>query len=409
MAGEVDPDEVKLEVTLEATGEQIFQGIESYRISSSFLTPTDSWEFVIFDEDDPAGLRTKFRPWQPISLWVGGQTQVLGRIEKIEGVGESGAALKVSGYDYLHDIVAGGVDPAIQIKKEMDLGQAILEIFKPYGITQVFGDFNLTRNILTGRAPFKGKPKRNFKAAHPDELRPGDNEGAFEFAEKIVARHGFTIQPAGTRDAVCICGPHDLSDPMYDVKRPGNVLRASASRDWGSVPTVTVARGRGGDPNVEVVGTRHEFATFENDTVTPIAKIPEIQRTITSDDGVSIVRQVRFDPKKGDPNTIYGFNPPVYRPLFYHDKDSKNQEQLEFGVKKMVADKLKSTLEYSCTLRGHVDPVTGAIWSIDTVANVLDGIEQVNERMWLYERDLYNDGQGPMADLKLMRPDSYQL
>jgi len=405
----VDPDEQRLSVTLESTGETISTGIQEYRISSSFLIPTDAWSFTIYSDTDPAGLRTKFRPLQPIRLAINGQTQVLGRIEAIEGAGDSGAALQVSGYDYLKDSVAGTVDPSLQIKKEMDLGQALLAIFEPYGITTVFGDFNLTRNVLTGVSrAFHGKPSREFKKAHPDELRPKENQGSFEFAEQIVSRHGFCLQPAGTRDAIVCCVPHDLRDPTYTISRPGNVLRGSARRDWGDVPTVTIARGRGGDPNAVVAGTRHEFATFDGDTVNPLAKIPEIQRIITSDDNFIVTKQTRFDTKKKDPN-VYGYTPPVYRPLFYQDKDSKNQEQLEYGVRKMVAERLKKTLEYSCTVRGHVDPVSGAIWTVDTVANIKDSIEQVDERMWLYERDLSNDGSGPRTDMKFMRPDSYIL
>ncbi len=405
----IDPDEQKLSVLLESTGEIITKGIEEYRISTSYLTPTDAWSFVIYDDENPAALRDKFRPWQPITLSIAGQPQVIGRIEKITGVGETGAALQVSGYDYLYDIVAGTIDPGLQIKKEMDLGQALLAILAPFGIETVYGDFNLSRNILSGRvAAAKGKPAREFKKAHPDELRPKENQGAWEFAETICSRMGFSLQNAMVRGSICCVVPHDLKEPSYDIRRPGNVLRASASRDWADVPTVTIARGRGGDPNTTVSGTRHEFSTFDSQTVNPIAKIAEIQGIITSDQGVIVSREKRYDPKKRDIN-VYGYGQPVYRPLFYQDRDSKNQEQLEYGVRKMVAERLKKTLEYSCTMRGHVEQSTGAVYTIDTVVNVKDEIEKVNERMWLFENEKYNNGEGPMTDLKFMRQDSYVL
>lgn len=404
----VDPQEDSLTVELEATGE-IIRNITEYRISTSFLIPTDAWSFTVYNDDDPASLRTKFRPLQPVKLSINGQQQVLGRIEKIKGVGDSGTALEVSGYDYLKDLVAGTVDPSIQVKKEMDLGQALLTIFEPYGIDTIFGDFNLTRNLITGAArAFKGKASREFKKARPDELRPRDNQGSWEFAEEICGRLGFCLQPAGTRNAIVCCVPHDLADPLFDITRPGNVMSASAERDWESVPTVTIARGRGGDPNTTIAPTRHEFATFESDTVNPITKVPEIQRIITSDDSLIVVKETRFNPKKKD-NTVYGYSPPVYRPLFYQDRYSKNQEQTEYGVRKMVAEKLRKTLTYDCTVRGHVDSRTGAIWSIDCIANVKDAIEQVNERLWIYENEKFNSGQGPMTSMKLMRPDSYIL
>lgn len=407
--GEIDPDEQTITVTLEATGEVISRGIQAYRINTSFLTPTDEWSFTIYDNDDPGSLRDKFRPWQPIRISINGQDQVIGRINKLRGAGESGAGLEVSGLDYLADIVASTIDPSLQIKKEMDLGQALLAILEPWGIDTIYGDFNLTQNILSGRIhAAKGKPAREFKKGHPDELRPKDNQGVWEFMEQIVSRMGFTLQSAMLRNAIVCCVPHDLKDPRYRLSRPGNILKGSASRDWTDVPTVTMARGRSGDPNEQVKGTRHEFATFSGDTINPIAKIPEIQRIITSDDNVEIVRQKRFDPKTKDP-TVYGFSPPVYRPLFYQDRDSKSQEQLEFGVRKMVAEHLKKTLEYSCTMRGHVEPSSGEIYTIDTVVDVFDDMERVDERLWLYENTKYNDGSGPRTDLKFFRQDSYIL
>lgn len=408
----VDPQEDGLTVTLEATGKvyKSGQGIEEYRINSSWLTPTDGWSFTVYDDENPAQLRTTFRPWQPIKLEINGQQQILGRIDKIESAGESGAALTVSGRDYLADAVDGTVDPAIQIKKEMDLAQAMLEIFRPFGIVTILGEYNLTRNILTGVSALKGKPRKNFKQAHPDEFKPAENEGVFQFAEKLVARHGFAIQPADNRGTIGVFEPHDLQDPQYELSRPGNILNARASRDYTDVPTVAMARGRAGDVSAEIKGTRSEYPTFGIDTLNPITKIPEIRRTIFSEGAVKeiLIREHRFDLKKPDA-VIYGFSPPVYKPLFYQDKDSKNQEQLEYGLKKMVAERLKKTLDYTCTVRGHVDANSGALWAINTVAHVVDELEQINERLWLYERDFYNEGKGPMTSMKFMRPDSYYL
>jgi prophage tail gpP-like protein len=407
----IDPQEDGLTVTLEESGKTYSsgRGIEEYRISSSWLTPTDAWSFTVYDDENPAQLRTTFRPWQPIKLAINGQVQILGRIDKIESAGESGAALTVSGRDYLADAVDATVDPAIQIKKEMDLGAAMLEIFRPFGIVTILGEYNLTRNILTGVSALKGKPRKNFKAANPDELRPGENVGVMEWANRIVARHGFMIQPADNRGTIGVFEPHDLQEPQYELARPGNILAARASRDYTDVPTVTIARGRAGNPSAEVKGTLHEYATFGSETLNPITKIPEIRQIIFPENGVgSLIREQRFDLKKPDP-TLYAFSPPVYKPLFYADKDSKNQEQLEYGAKRMVADRLKKTLDYTCTVRGHVDARSGALWAINTVAHVLDQLEQLSERLWLYERDFFNEGKGPMTALKFMRQDSFYL
>ena len=50
----IDPEEEKLSVTFELTGEVVTKGIEEYRISSSFLIPTDAWSFTVYSDDNPA-------------------------------------------------------------------------------------------------------------------------------------------------------------------------------------------------------------------------------------------------------------------------------------------------------------------------------------------------------------------
>jgi prophage tail gpP-like protein len=139
---------------------------------------------------------------------------------------------------------------------------------------------------------------------------------------------------------------------------------------------------------------------------TRVGAVAECQRIITSSDGVVVVREKRFDPRARD-TTVFGFDFPVYKPLYFKDRDSRNQEQLDYSVRRMVAEKLRDTLVYTCTVRGHVDPVSGALWGTDTIAHVYDEVEDVGEPLWIHDRTLYNDGSGPRTDLTLFRPGSY--
>jgi|1185.fasta_scaffold04371_2 hypothetical protein len=506
-----DPDDDRLTVELEGVGFQPNR-ILSYRINTQYTTPTDSWEFVVYSEDDPRGLRRRFRPLQPIRLYIAGNLQVIGRIDKIEGTGESGAALKVSGRDYLADLVDSTVDPQFQIKKSQDIGAFLLDLLKPWGITTVFGNSNLTRNALTGRKPFTKNPAKHYNSAKLEDTKASENQGVFEFANRVVARHGFMILPAGTRDSIVVDAPNYEQTALYSVSRPGNILSGTASRDYTDIPTVTIAHGRMGgsspgeespsgqstgavftpaagtpagkqgqfaaNPSNDVQGTgrrpgstiggsgsgfagnpsndtqgtgrrdgtsrsqfasnpsndvrgtgrrtdadpgpsaagptlggkasgKDRFGTFDETGASSLGRILEVQRCITSDDGVIVVREKRFDPKKPD-HTIYGFDFPVYKPLFYRDKDSRNDEQLNYSVRRVIAEKLRATLTYNCTVRGHVEPKSGATWAVDTLVNVRDEVEDVNEAMWILERTFENDGtSGPVTHLSMVRPGSF--
>ena len=55
------------------------------------------------------------------------------------------------------------------------------------------------------------------------------------------------------------------------------------------------------------------------------------------------------------------------------------------------------------------DVIAGATWAVDTIAQVEDGIEDVNEPLWIQQRTFANDGSGPTTRLVLIRPDSLAL
>lgn len=408
-----DLAEDSLVVELEASGIQ-HDKIVSYSINSAYLTPTDGWEFVVASEDAPAALRRRWRPWQPVRLSIAGRQQVIGRIDGNEGTGQSGTQLRVFGRDYFADLVDATADPQYQIKQGMDIGQFLEDLLKPFGITTIHADVNqaaLNRNILTGKRPFKGSPARDFRAATLSDFKVSENEGVMEFAMRVLARHRFTLQPGGTRDSAMVGDPNYSQDVLYSVARPGNNCKQGgcAKRDYTNVPTVTLARGRSGESGKNLGSTRNEIATFDPATArSNIGLVLDVQRTITSDDGVEVARQKRFNPKKPD-QKIYGYDQPVYKPLFFRDKESRNQEQLEAAVARTLAEKLRETLIYTATVRGHVDPASGAVWAVDTLAHVRDEIEDVDEVMWISERTLKNDGSGPMTDLVLVRPESFVL
>jgi prophage tail gpP-like protein len=403
-----EPGEDRLTVEIEGAG-VVTDRIISYRINTQYTTPTDSWEFVVFSEDDPKRLRRRFRPLQPVKLSIAGRQQLIGRIDGTVGTGESGALLKVHGRDYLADLVDSSVDPSFQIKKGQDIGAFLLELLKPWGITTVFGNFNLTRNVMSGRKPFTKNPARSYKSAKLEDTKASENQAVFEFGNQVVARQAFTLQPAGTRDAICVDAPNYEQAPLYTLSRPGNLISGTADRNYAGVPTVTIARGRGGgsDAGKQSPGAKKEYPTFDRSGPSQISKTAEVQHAITSDEGVVVVRESRFDPKARQ-TKVFGFDFPVYKPAFFRDRDSRNDEQLDYAVRRFIAEKLRETLIYTCSVRGHVDPVSGATWTVDTLAHVRDEIEDVDEPLWIAERTFTNDGSsGPMTELVLVRPGSY--
>ncbi len=383
--------------------------IKSYNIDSSYFVATDGWSFTVHDEDEPALLRRVFKPLQPVKIYIDDALQVVGRIDKTEGTGD-GSALMVSGRDYIADLVDGSADPAVRFKKGVDIGDAILQVTRVFGVVSIFAGFSLTRDLLTGKQPFVGEA-RDFKEAKHDEFKVSYNQGAWQVIEKIAARHGFTIQPTQDRSSIALAEPQYGQPALYTLHRTidglnTNVLTGKATRDYSKVPSFTIAQGRGGRGGGKISGLNVFLPSFGEDAPTVLGRIDEVQRIVFSEDFRRPLMVLdRLKP---------GFELPpnaglLYRPMYYQDTDSRNRDQLERGARRMIAERMRDTLTYRCTVRGHSDPQSGAIYAQDTIANIKDEIEDVDEVLWLQERTLRNDGSGPETDLVFIRPDSYLL
>ena len=396
--------------TIELEGVGTFDNIESYRINSNFLTPTDAWEVVVYDHQDPRQLRRTFRPLRPVKLYIDGKLQLLGRIDGTEGTGDGDKALRVYGRDYIADLMDGGIDPAVRVKKDENLSQAILVAFKPWGVDKSIGNFDSLRNAVTGKNPYTGAPARDFLTLKIEDYKPQDGDGAFEWANKLAARHGATIQPSTRRNEICLCQPEYQQGPLIRLSRPGNILNGTAKRDWSDVPTVTAAKGRGVATGSAAGGLSKTLPSFSAGSPSELYKNTEIQYIITGpNSGVAVVEEL-FNPKGKGPTTIYDSPAPCYRPLYYSDKESKNAEQLERGLRRMLSERLRKTLIYDCKLQGVVNVDSGAIYGVDIMATVHDEIEDVDEDLWVLERTVeHSRGSAPMTTLQLIRPGSLVL
>lgn len=404
-------NEQRLTVELEKTGET-FRDFVSYRIDSSYLTPTDGFEFTVVDARDPVGLRRRLRPLQPVKLYINGQLQMVGRIDATEGAG-TGSGLLVRGRDYLGIPCNAGVDPSLRFPEQQSLDESILSILRPFGIASLSGDgYASTRATQTGKGAAKNASKAKAKrAAKLREFKADYDQGAFELAARIAARHGLTIQPTLRRDQVALDEPTYDQAPLYTVRRSpadgGQVITGKAVRNWANVPTYMNAIARAGQPQTGMGPIKVDAPAFGPGALTDFWQLPEVRRVVFGDDFADpITVGFRFNPKAAAPANANL----VYAPLFFADSDSRTQDQLDHASKRLICDRLRETLTYSCTLNGHADDKSGAVYAVDTIASVLDGIEDVEEPMWIVSRTLYSDGaDGPKTDLQMIRPGSFVL
>ena len=396
-----DFPESSLSVLFETTG-KVLTTITEWEISSNYLTSTDGFSFTAYSDkrEDLWNLEL-----QPVTLSVNGAQQVVGRIDKTM-MGNNGTAVSFSGRDYIADLVECNVDPLLKIKTGDSIAAAFTEAASPVGIDTVLSDDDLAmRNVRTGVTVKFKKGGKGYAKRILNEYKPIPGEGLYEFLNRLIQRFGATIQPGNARNILVITAPHYDQDPTYTVYRStdptvsgiNNVLSSTADRDYSSFPTYSLFTGK------QVVGDASQVSCKQENDINELASLQNTEIFDILKDSTVSGRRIP------GVSTALGLGQ-LYRLLYLLDKEARTQEQVSFAATRAIADRLKSTLEYKCTVRGHVDPVSGAIWSIDTMVSVADEVCNVFEPLWIVERTLkYGSKDGATTDLVCYRPASFQF
>jgi prophage tail gpP-like protein len=372
-----------------------YEGIKDYRIESSYTKSTDGFSFTLFDVEPERLLGLELHP---VELLIDGNSQVLGRIDSTE-VGGDGTAVRFSGRDYIADMVECHVDPTVTLKKDSTVGDAILMAAAPVGIDQVASDDEVgLRNIRTGISISGSRPGRDFIEAKLADFKANPGEGIYAFLSRVVARQGATIQPSDSRSKVVLSEPNYVQPTTFQLIRlrddtassSNNVIDSKASRNYGTFPTFVLGVGREGKSGKVKRPLKEEL-----DLTFPPQTIDEVHRA-------DLFHVGRRKPDEGPkPGTS------LYRLFYRRDTDSRNEAQLIKSVARAFAERFKEILRYEATVRGHKDPVSGAIWAVDTMVDVRDTVCGVEAAMWIEEVTLEYAGQGPIARLSCVLPGAY--
>ncbi len=410
-----------LVIELEETGEQ-WSAITEWSINDAFDVDTDEWSATVFTPNDPAGLRRKFLPKSRVKLYVNGNLQVIGRIDRTDDA--TGTALRLTGHDYLADLVAPGMDESVRIGGGMTLADALKLGLKPYGITEIETSIAEVMNRKIGKATMVETdvptvaaytvsiaPRRGFaefgtttfKRATYEEVpehRPQFREGALQWASRLSARvGGYSIQPGSKRSALALVKPDYSSQVQFEFRRfwdqpeKTNVESARASRDWTDVPSVIALRGRRITGELEVKD-EHMLISPLNE---PFGKIDEVKRIFEASRAVN-GRVAR---------TKSGTAGDFYIPVYLRDDQTREKAHLENQGRRMLAERARKTLDYVCSLNKFASE-DGRIFCTNVLSYVTDNISDVNEPLWIRERTIGYQ-RGSRCNLHLIRPGSYVL
>lgn len=379
----------------------------SYSIDSSYMTPTDAVKLVVFDQDVEK-LRGLLR--QPIEVVLDGNQQMVGQIDVVRE-GHEGTAVEITARDYLADIIEDHVNPALKVTKDMSVSDALLAAFAPQGITEIEGPI-AKRNVLTGVSVGTTAVPLDLKTKKLDDYKANPGENLWSYGDRIAARHGGTMQPSTRRDRIVIGAPDFEQDSSGKIIRrlgqeealSNNVVgKPTCIRDWSKVPTVCTVVGKQGK-----AGKSKSTLSF---TITLEEYAPHILNDLADE----VRESMLFErPAVGTPGSAFAVDivPHFYRLLMHKDEQATNQAQLERTARRLMAERVRETLKYTCTVRGHHDTTSDrqAMYAVDTVLDVEDEACGIREPMWVAQRTFdYVRGSGAKTKLELWRLNTFSL
>ena len=417
-----------LSIRFDLSGRQT-ELVKSYSIQTSFLTSCDAFDATLWDPD-----RKNLRnlPLQPVSLFLHGHKQLIGRIDKVRR-GKDGTAVSIQGRDYIADLVESHIDPALKLKKDMAVGAAIELATRPNHILNVVADEDVRlRNIRTGVPVGGGVARADFKEAKLEDYKAQDGEGLYAFCNRLAARQGVTVQPGADRDQVVLAAPNYDQRPSYKLfcyedpgKGSANTIEdAIAEEDYSKFPTFSLFMGKKGGAGkarshmsasaaivAQIKGAKdalanifgHKAAVKAAVGTGKPAKPLELSIGATLPDSGLLLHKGRIKPTDEIEASMS-----LYRLLCRRDEDAKNEAQLVHVMTRAIAERIKDTLLYECTVFGHRDRESGAVYSVDTLVEIYDEVREVFETLWIEAvNHTYSDGPGKVSQLTCRRIDSY--
>lgn len=400
------PQESTLEIRLPALNTSI-TNIKDWSITSNFTVPTDEWHATIYDSRRE---RMRALALQPVELLVNGVPQLIGRVDVREVTGSDGLATIISGRDFIADLTECSVDPTAVIKEGVTILDAFAQVAGPCGIDAIIDDGDVAmRDVRTGVPVTKNKHARHKKGLKLPEYKPKPGESVFEYLNRVAARQGCTIQPGPDRRTLVVIPPNYKQAPTFtlvrndtdpSVAQHNNVLRSSVREDYSKFPTHILANGwQASTQGKTAVNADREYDTHDLAVSQARQDIVEI-----------LTRGAVKGRRKPNAGALPDLQGKLYRLMYYRDAEARTQEQLEFGLRRAVGDRLKDTLVYKATVQGHVYRPTGALWAVDTMVSVADDICGVFEDLWVMERTFnYAPGAGATTDLVCIRPGAFQV
>lgn len=413
--------------------------IESIKVSSNVLVPTDTFSFTV-DIDDPTTTNL-LTPGTRVEIAVNDRLCLTGYIDKKTiNTGGRGTVCTIDGRDIMGGVVDSSVNPKLRFGETMTAADVFASVLNPFGIGTLYNDGSLNVNIQTGATQkpklstqqvtvqipkqtlasdgtiataYNSEPVKLVNGKNPSlktvqlsALKPHEPEGAYSYMDRVAKRLGLRIYAAADGSGIIVDAPdfsqpptHHLVHSLTDTNA-NNVIDGSCSFDLAGQPGCIVARAFGGldaslDRKQNVVIVINELAGCDQNGQ-PLQAIKDILAQYKSARVVALRPQLKSF-RSGYANAL------VARPLFLKDDESRNIDQLEGFARREMAQHQNKALHLKYTVEGLSQD--SKPFAPNTMVSVKDDVFGIDTNMYVLEREFHKAREGgTITNLTLCLP-----
>lgn len=383
-------------------------GWTSFTCTSDFLAANDSWDLELVAEVLPQGnqlegdmarIQKELQNGQRVGIRVNGTLVCTGYVDQIVlSSSRNGSSMRVRGRDALSLACDTYVEPHFKFPEGSSLKAFLLKLFSPFGFKDiVFGD-KVNRQKLTGNRSafiineYDKVVEKQLATPINSKYKPHNNEGIYEYAERIGRRMGFHIW-CGVDGQTLYIGTPDFKQPPVGrlIHRLGaggsenNILSQSGTYDWSKQPVAIIASGHGGG------------GKFNMQTIKTIM----VNELLTDSDGLPVIKELKDKYKNAIviPRRSYLQRPArvvevtKFGKVHYAvDDESKEQKHLDNYVRRLMAEFQSRFLVMQYTVSGFGQ--NGNLWAPNTMVTVVDEYSGINQDLWIKARTFSKDRNG---------------
>jgi prophage tail gpP-like protein len=393
------------------TGEE-FTDWDNFQLSESLMQPCDRWSFEVGGVSIPE-LSKRLQPGAKVQVRINNLPQCTGYIDAFNAgsTRSRGNTVRVSGSNILHPVQTSTVNPKRKFLEGMTLGKALLGIFGDYDIDLIQGSNDLNLSVLTGRAPGSEGVRTDLEATTIKDLSPKECEGALDYCMRLAKRLGLLIWAKADGDGIVISQPdytsssYHLLRHLYETNAKNNVLEAELVLDFASQPSVVVAKGF--TPSSDADSTT-PLQTIKVNELCGMGKNGSNSEAVAKIVSQFPSYQVLPINEKLLPHRPRFAENLVCRPMFYEDRNSKTQAQLNSSVKRELARRQRDAFCLTYTVAGLTQ--NGFPYAVNTMVSVEDEVFGLSGPLFVLSRRFSQDrNTGSTTQLELILPHSIDL